>query len=345
MSLLKKILNRSSIKDVMESLDNFKADTTSFKTFKTAASSYFGNNWKFNLEMHISSLPQNERAKYYLIFKNAIEYETATNYWASAVQLISLKKAVSTEDLKNLPNYEKYLSKFGTEGKKLYIKLKELFGVSKNEGSTSVKSDIGIKTIPQEQIIQKQESVLSSPKEISSSGINEEEYKKQIQKQIEEKLKILNKGATGSIPSVAKPIKQPTSSSNVTPADLAKNKIATPTNEIEWILNNFIRVKKSLPVFRDIMSAISLYKKAKSLEEYRGYIFLIDTLDYLIEQGKKILKSVPPEYLTNYFEGGVTELKQIITKYEDEKSKEMVLMQDIIKATEPEEKPYKNPYA
>ena len=104
----------------MESLDNFKADTTSFKTFKTAASSYFGNNWKFNLEMHISSLPQNERAKYYLIFKNAIEYETATNYWASAVQLISFKKAVSTEDLKNLPNYEKYLSKFGTEGKKLY---------------------------------------------------------------------------------------------------------------------------------------------------------------------------------------------------------------------------------
>ena len=228
---------------------------------------------------------------------------------------------------------------------KNYIKLKELFGVSKNKDSTSVKSDIGIKTIPQEQIMQKQESVLSSPKEISSSGINEEEYKKQIQKQIEEKLKILNKGATGSIPSAAKPIKQPTSSSNVTPAELAKNKIVTPTNEIEWILNNFIRVKKFLPVFRDIMSAISLYKKAKSLEEYRGYIFLIDTLDYLIEQGKKILKSVPPEYLTNYFEGGVTELKQIITKYEDEKSKEMVLMQDIIKATEPEEKPYKNPYA
>ena len=59
MDFLKKFIkHKTTIQDVISSLENFDNDVKSLNNFKEKATEYFGINWKFNLEVYISSLPK-----------------------------------------------------------------------------------------------------------------------------------------------------------------------------------------------------------------------------------------------------------------------------------------------
>ena len=112
----------------------------SFEAVKKHSIAFFGENWKFNLEMYIASLPQNDRAKYYEIFKMVVEYEQATNYWNRAIKITNYTIGVSRDDLIEAGLYKKYLSKFGVEGIRLYQKLEKFLHI--NETSNIDKPEI-----------------------------------------------------------------------------------------------------------------------------------------------------------------------------------------------------------
>ena len=59
MSFFKKLFHKKEIKlqDVFDALDSFDNDVKTLQNFSEIAYQYFGNSWKFNLEMYISSLP------------------------------------------------------------------------------------------------------------------------------------------------------------------------------------------------------------------------------------------------------------------------------------------------
>ncbi len=145
MNFFKKLFNKDevSIQDVFDALDNFDSDIKTLRNFSEIAFKYFGNNWKFNLEMYIASLPSEYKGKYLSKFKNVMEYEKALSIWTSALQIIKGIKPVSAELLKSMPEYKSYLSKFGIEGERLFEKLNSMFDVSKNTSeSQPVQNDI-----------------------------------------------------------------------------------------------------------------------------------------------------------------------------------------------------------
>ena len=108
MNFFKKLFKKDEInlQDVFNALDNFDNDIKSLREFSEIAFRYFGNNWKFNLEMYISSLPDAEKNKYLSEFKNVMEYEKALSIWTSALQIVKGVKPVSAELLKSMPEYK-----------------------------------------------------------------------------------------------------------------------------------------------------------------------------------------------------------------------------------------------
>ena len=64
MNFFKKFINHKiTIQDVLSSLEKFDNDVKSLNDFKAKANEYFGVNWKFNLEVYISSLPKDYKEK------------------------------------------------------------------------------------------------------------------------------------------------------------------------------------------------------------------------------------------------------------------------------------------
>lgn len=130
--------HKTTIHDVLSSLDSFSNDVKSLNIFRGNALSYFGTNWKFNLEMYISSLSNTDRAKYYELFKNVLDYEKALNIWTSAMQIVNSSKSVSADILKNMSEYKLYLLKFGIEGKRLYEKLATQLGIPEKDADEKI---------------------------------------------------------------------------------------------------------------------------------------------------------------------------------------------------------------
>ena len=130
--------HKTTIHDVLSSLDSFSNDVKSLNIFRGNALSYFGTNWKFNLEMYISSLSNTDRAKYYELFKNVLDYEKALNIWTSAMQIVNSSKSVSADILKNMSEYKLYLLKFGIEGKRLYEKLTTQLGIPEKDDDEKI---------------------------------------------------------------------------------------------------------------------------------------------------------------------------------------------------------------
>ena len=90
---------------------------------------------------------------------------------------------------------------------------------------------------------------------------------------------------------------------------------------------------------REVMSAISLFKNAQSLEEYPYYGFVIDTIDYLIAQGNKILSIKSNEEIEKYFPAGAKEVEDIISFYTKQKQDEVVMPVEM-KSDEKDKKEY-----
>ena len=119
----------TSLQDVFNALDKFDNDIKTLREFSETAFDYFGNNWKFNLEMYISSLPQEDKEIYREKFQNVMEYEKDLSIWTSGLQIVKGVKPVSAELLKSMPEYKTYLAKFGIEGERLFEKLNSMFDV------------------------------------------------------------------------------------------------------------------------------------------------------------------------------------------------------------------------
>ena len=399
--------HKTTIHDVLSSLDSFSNDVKSLNIFRSNALSYFGTNWKFNLEMYISSLSNTDRAKYYELFKNVLDYEKALNIWTSAMQIVNSSKSVSADILKNMSEYKLYLLKFGIEGKRLYEKLATQLGipekddekitppvardvVKENKSSEIIEkekvepettavattiqkgTDIKPTTITNEMVKDKTEEPVQNTddEEDEKEPVDDDidnpannEYRQKLRQKILQKvhdIELLNNKNNNTAPSkktvepvdkkekeeVQKPA-EPSDEEGKTvaqkpdvdsvkvskPAPKVSKTVDTPstqphnddTQNSDWDIQNFKRIEIFLSNSREIMSAICLYKNVPSLEEYKYYGFIIDTIDYLIERGNKILSEKSDDVLDMAFDGGRQGLKNIIASYEGQKTDEIVL--------------------
>ena len=384
--------HKTTIHDVLSSLDSFSNDVKSLNIFRDNALSYFGTNWKFNLEMYISSLSNTDRAKYYELFKNVLDYEKALNIWTSAMQIVNSSKSVSADILKNMSEYKLYLLKFGIEGKRLYEKLATQLGIpekvdekitppvardviKENKPSEIIEdekvepetttvattiqkgSDVEPTTTTNEIIKDKVEEPVQNAdddedeKEPVDDDIDNpanNEYRQKLRQKILQKvhdIELLNNKNNNTAPSkkTVEPVdkkekenvqKPEADSVNVSrSAPKVDKTVDTPstqpdsgdTQNSDWDIQNFKRIEAFLSNSREIMSAICLYKNVPSLEEYKYYGFIIDTIDYLIERGNKILSEKSDDVLDMAFDGGRQGLKNIIASYEGQKTDEIVL--------------------
>lgn len=379
--------HKTTIHDVLSSLDSFSNDVKSLNIFRGNALSYFGTNWKFNLEMYISSLSNTDRAKYYELFKNVLDYEKALNIWTSAMQIVNSSKSVSADILKNMSEYKLYLLKFGIEGKRLYEKLATQLGIPENgddekitppvvrdvarddtqseiiedekaEPETTavpdtIKEYVDVEPAPttNETVEDKTEEpvqITDDEKEPVDDDIDNpanNEYRQKLRQKILQKvhdIELLN-NKNNNTEKPAEPSdeegktvgqKPEVDSVNVSkPAQKVNKTVNIPstqpdsgdTRNSDWDIQNFKRIEDFLSNSREIMSAICLYKNVPSLEEYKYYGFIIDTIDYLIERGNKILSEKSDDVLDMAFDGGRQGLKNIIASYEGQKSDEIVL--------------------
>ena len=426
MNFFKKLFNKDQItlQDVFNSLDAFDNDMKSLHTFSEKAFKYFGNNWKFNLEMYISSLPTDEKNKYYAKFKNVMEYEKALSIWTSALQIIKGVKHVSAELLKAMPEYKTYLTKFGIEGERLFEKLNSMFDISVNkkqeevseqskeisssdvehdasdvaeiiesddkvedevldteiETSSEDESDIDEENTPsdivsEDEVIEekveeipveeeKEEIVETNISENNDETVEEDndeveeddseihlskekqEYRAQLKERILQKVRdieLRKKSLKEELEEnkksveVEKNIKEEKSNPSKTAQKSPKNKSIKSKKQsinkvnIDWILNNFKKIQEFLSESREVMSAISLYKNAESIEEYKNYGFIIDVIDYLIEKGEEILSTKSDSEIENIFPGGKEELRKTIEFYKNEKNNEVLLPDETLK--------------
>lgn len=382
--------HKTTIHDVLSSLDSFSNDVKSLNIFRGNALSYFGTNWKFNLEMYISSLSNTDRAKYYELFKNVLDYEKALNIWTSAMQIVNSSKSVSADILKNMSEYKLYLLKFGIEGKRLYEKLATQLGIPEKDAdekitppvvrdvvkenkpseiiedekvepeptavATSIQKGTDIKptTITNETVKDKTEEPVQNAddEEDEKEPVDDDidnpannEYRQKLRQKILQKvhdIELLN-NEKNNAEKPAEPSdeegktegqKPEADSVNVSkPAPKVNKTVNTPspqphndgTQNSDWDIQNFKRIEDFLSNSREIMSAICLYKNVPSLEEYKYYGFIIDTIDYLIERGNKILSEKSDDVLDMAFDGGRQGLKNIIASYEGQKTDEIVL--------------------
>lgn len=403
MNFFKKLFKKDEInlQDVFNALDNFDNDIKSLREFSEIAFRYFGNNWKFNLEMYISSLPDTEKNKYLSEFKNVMEYEKALSIWTSALQIVKGVKPVSAELLKSMPEYKTYLSKFGIEGERLFEKLNSMFDISgaetkKTSEITSIEDenqsiDTEISNIDNDTTLNIEENSVNNEsiddvseittdepvdekEEISFSTVSEndetkdsqdeeteeedsfdenielspekQEYRAQLKQRILQKVRDIelrkNKvkeelKLKENISENKSEINKESKSTDIKPKKNKKDKEKqsinskkSSNNEVNttWILQNFKKIEEFLAQSREVMSAISIYKKAPSVEEYKNYGFILDVIDYLVEKGDEILSSKSDDEINSVFAGGRDELRDIIKFYKSEKNNEVIIPED-----------------
>lgn len=403
MNFFKKLFKKDEInlQDVFNALDKFDNDIKSLREFSEIAFRYFGNNWKFNLEMYISSLPDAEKNKYLSEFKNVMEYEKALSIWTSALQIVKGVKPVSAELLKSMPEYKTYLSKFGIEGERLFEKLNSMFDISgaetkKTSEITNIEDenqsiDAEISNIDNDTTLNIEENSVNNEsidnvseittdepvdekEEISFSTVSEndktkdsqdeeteeedsldedielspekQEYRAQLKQRILQKVRDIelrkNKvkeelKLKENISENKSEINKESKSTDIKPKKNKKDKEKQPinskkssNNEVNttWILQNFKKIEEFLAQSREVMSAISIYKKAPSVEEYKNYGFILDVIDYLVEKGDEILSSKSDDEINSVFAGGRDELRDIIKFYKSEKNNEVIIPED-----------------
>ncbi|MBP3616363.1 MAG: hypothetical protein J6J27_05675 [Alphaproteobacteria bacterium] len=403
MNFFKKLFKKDEInlQDVFNALDKFDNDIKSLREFSEIAFRYFGNNWKFNLEMYISSLPDAEKNKYLSEFKNVMEYEKALSIWTSALQIVKGVKPVSAELLKSMPEYKTYLSKFGIEGERLFEKLNSMFDISgaetkKTSEITNIEDenqsiDTEISNIDNDTTLNIEENSVNNEsidnvseittdesvdgkEEISSFPVSEndetkdsqdeeteeedsldedielspekQEYRAQLKQRILQKVRDIelrkNKvkeelKLKENISENKSEINKESKSTDIKPKKNKKDKEKqsinskkSSNNEVNttWILQNFKKIEGFLAQSREVMSAISIYKKAPSVEEYKNYGFILDVIDYLVEKGDEILSSKSDDEINSVFAGGRDELRDIIKFYKSEKNNEVIIPED-----------------
>ena len=300
MSFFQKFFQKKiTIQDVLLSLENFSNDVKSLNNVSQISSEFFGVNWKFNLEMYINTMPKDDKEKYLSLFYNVLTFDKALGLWTSAQQVLKGAKTLSADMIKDIGEYEEYLPKFGVEDTK---KVEDVVDVNENESEAEAKK------------VEVQEDVKTTP--VSSKILHKVSVKD------------LEEGVFCKFPHEEKTFEE----EKVEP--IANNSI-----DDDWELKNFKMVHNFVSQVREVMSAISLFKNAQSLEEYPYYGFVIDTIDYLIAQGNKILSIKSNEEIEKYFPAGAKEVEDIISFYTKQKQDEVVMPVEM-KSDEKDKKEY-----
>lgn len=323
MDFLKKFLKKKvSIQDVLSSLENFSNDTKSLNEISNIASSFFGANWKFNLEMYISTMPKKEKEKYLPLIRNILTFDRAVSLWITAQQVLKGARPLSSDIMKNIEEYEEYLPKFGVEGVRLLEKLKEKFNLSNDTIVLEKKVEVEKKDVVYDEEI-KEEKIKDVPKtekilkRVSNKELEKGVFSNLSRKEEEEVPVVEEKVVVEKVASVKK----------------------VSEGDVSWELLNFFKVYNFVSQIREVMSAISLFKNASSLEEYPYYGFIIDVIDYLIVQGDKILSTESDENIRKCFDGGRSQLEDIVSFYKRQ-IKEEVVIADPLENKEIVEKEY-----
>ncbi|MBD5405411.1 hypothetical protein HDR59_02570 [bacterium] len=313
MDFLKKFLKKKvSIQDVLSSLEKFSNDTKSLNEISSLASSFFGPNWKFNLEMYISTMPEKEKKKYLPLIRNILTFDRAVSLWIMAQQVLKGAKPLTSDVMKNIEEYEEYLPKFGVEGVRLLEKLKEKFNLSDDTIVLEKKVEVEKKDVIRDEEI-KEEEIKDTPK-------SEKILKKVSNKELEEGV-FVNRSKKDEVATPV--IEEKVEVEEVAPV---KN---VSEGDVSWELLNFFKVYNFVSQIREVMSAISLFKKAPSLEEYPYYGFIIDVIDYLIVQGDKILSTESDENIRKCFDGGKSQLEDIVSFYKKQIKEEIVISEPV----------------
>lgn len=317
MSFFQKFFQKKiTIQDVLLSLENFSNDVKSLNNVSQISSEFFGVNWKFNLEMYINTMPKDDKEKYLSLFYNVLTFDKALGLWTSAQQVLKGAKTLSADMIKDIGEYEKYLPKFGVEGVRLLEKFKEKFNfpnviTQKDENVVDVNEN---ESEAEAKKVEVQEDVRIAP--VSSKILHKVSVKD------------LEEGVFCKFPREEKTFEE----EKVEP--IVNNSI-----DDDWELKNFKMVHNFVSQVREVMSAISLFKNAQSLEEYPYYGFVIDTIDYLIAQGNKILSIKSNEEIEKYFPAGAKEVEDIISFYTKQKQDEVVMPVEM-KSDEKDKKEY-----
>ena len=93
-------------------------------------------------------------------------------------------------------------------------------------------------------------------------------------------------------------------------------------------MENFVRIHKFLDLSSSVLPAITLYKNAPSIEEYPYYGFIIDTIDYAISQGERVLSLCSDSEIRKYLSGGKSELEDILISYRHLRDDQIIITQD-----------------
>ncbi|MGN0929186.1 MAG: hypothetical protein ACI4N3_00930 [Alphaproteobacteria bacterium] len=311
MSFMQKFIKKKvSIQDVLSALENFSNDTKSLNEISRIASSFFGTNWKFNLELYISTMDKKDKDKYLPIIRNVLTFDKAVSLWMVAQQVLKGARPMNADIMKNIDEYEEYLPKFGVEGVRLLEKLKEKFNLS---------DDVVVLEKKVEDMPEPKEEV----KEEVVENIEETPKPDKILKKVSSKE--LEEGVFVKLPKKEEPVvvKEEVEVESVVPVEKVEEKVSDDASS--WEISNFVKVYGFVSQLREVMSAISLFKNATSLEEYPYYGFIVDVIDYLVLQGEKILSNQPEEVILKYFKGGKKELEEIVVFYKKQKQEEVVI--------------------
>ncbi len=322
MNFLKKVFShKNTIPEVLSLLENFSNTPNSLDHFVAVVSSVFGNDWKFNLEMYISTQPKDVKEKYYPLLNNVLEYDNAVILWKSATRLVKGIDSVSSGTLKTFPNYEKLLPKFGIEGTRLLEKLKKLLEISSSQtvvSDTELISETEPK-IPLDNISDEEEDKNNEDDVVVDNETNEtqeqKEYKERLKQKILQKVQDLEMQSNTNKEEISQPVVE----------DIKSELI----DEKDWDCSNFKAVVSILPQIREIMSAISIYKNSKSIEEYQYYGFILDIMNYLIEKGNHILSTKSQDVILSYFPDGNKEIEDIIDFYKKQKENEIDIIPNV----------------
>ena len=334
MELFQKLFKKKiNIQDVLASLENFSNDVKSLNNVVDVSSKFFGKNWKFNLEMYINSMPIEDNQKYLPLFFNVLNFEKALNLWISAQQVLKGAKSLSSSMLKDMPEYEEFLPKFGIEGVRLLEKFKEQFNI---QNITDENKDSGVDEKNHQAHIN-DEDVENDEKEENitqpSAPLNNQHILKKVSAQdLEEGVFSKIKGEADAVMENENSNQKDEVKVNIE-EDIKSNQKEVDINNIDiksdkdWDIQNFLRVHNFLSQSREIMSAISLFKNV-SLENYHYYGFIIDVIDYLLSQGNKILSSKSDEIISLYFKNGREELISLMDFYKKQRDSEIVMPMD-----------------
>lgn len=316
MGFMQKFIKKKvSIQDVLSALEKFSNDTKSLNELSQIASSFFGVNWKFNLELYISTMDKKDKDKYLPIIRNVLTFDKAVSLWMVAQQVLKGARPMNSDIMKNIDEYEEYLPKFGVEGVRLLEKLKEKFNLS---GDTVVLKKV-VKEVPENKETTEKEEEVEEVEVVEN--VEEPSKSDKILKRVSNKE--LEEGVFVKLPKKEEPVvREEVKVESVTPVE----KVEEVSEDVSsWELSNFVKVYGFVSQLREVMSAISLFKGAGSLEEYPYYGFIIDVIDYLISQGEKILSGESEDVIRQYLKGGKQELEEIVAFYKKQKQEEVVI--------------------